>query len=95
MDETLHPGSRRRRHDHLGAARARRAATRRSAAACASAIAHDSAARHVSGEAVYVDDIPELPGTLHVYVAMSERAHARIVSLDVSAVRQAPASPAC
>ena len=46
-------------------------------------IAHDSAARHVSGEAVYVDDIPELPGTLQVYVAMSERAHARLVSLDV------------
>ena len=40
----------------------------------AAPIAHDSAARHVSGEAVYVDDMPELPGTLHVYVAMSERA---------------------
>jgi xanthine dehydrogenase large subunit len=53
------------------------------------AVAHDSAERHVSGEAVYVDDIPELPGTLHVYVAMSERAHARIISLDVSAVRRA------
>jgi xanthine dehydrogenase large subunit len=53
-------------------------------------IAHDSAARHVSGEAVYVDDIPELPGTLHLHVAMSERAHARILSLDVSAVRAVP-----
>jgi xanthine dehydrogenase large subunit len=54
------------------------------------AIMHDSAARHVSGEAVYVDDIAELPGTLQVYIAMSERAHARLVSLDVSAVRKAP-----
>jgi xanthine dehydrogenase large subunit len=53
-------------------------------------VAHDSAALHVAGEAVYIDDIPELPGTLHLYVAMSERAHARIVSLDLSAVRQAP-----
>jgi xanthine dehydrogenase large subunit len=56
----------------------------------ASAVAHDSAARHVSGTAIYVDDIPELPGTLHLYVAMSTRAHAQLVSLDVSAVRNAP-----
>ncbi len=54
------------------------------------AVVHDSAALHVSGEAAYVDDIPELPGTLQVYIAMSERAHARIASLDVSAVRDAP-----
>jgi xanthine dehydrogenase large subunit len=53
-------------------------------------VIHDSAARHVSGEAVYVDDIAELPGTLQIYVAMSQRAHARLVSLDVSAVRRAP-----
>jgi xanthine dehydrogenase large subunit len=53
-------------------------------------IVHDSSARHVSGEAVYVDDIPELPGTLHVHIAMSSQAHARLVSLDVSAVRCAP-----
>jgi xanthine dehydrogenase large subunit len=55
-----------------------------------SAVVHDSAALHVAGEAVYVDDLPELPGTLHVYAAMSERAHARLVALDVSAIRRAP-----
>jgi xanthine dehydrogenase large subunit len=54
------------------------------------ALAHDSAARHVSGEAIYVDDIPELPDTLHLYVAISTRPHARIVALDVSRVRQQP-----
>ncbi len=54
----------------------------------ARSIAHDSAARHVSGEAVYVDDVPELPGTLQIYVAMSQRPHARLVSLDVSACRK-------
>ena len=27
-------------------------------------VPHDSAAKHVAGEAVYIDDIPELPGTL-------------------------------
>ena len=55
-----------------------------------SALAHDSAAKHATGEAVYVDDIPEPPGLLHVFAAMSERAHARITRLDLAAVRDAP-----
>ncbi len=54
------------------------------------AIAHDSAHKHVSGEAVYVDDIPEPPGTLQLFAAQSERAHARILKLDLSRVRAAP-----
>jgi len=54
------------------------------------AVAHDSAHKHVSGEAVYVDDIPEPPGTLQLYAAQSARAHAGIVKLDVSGVRSAP-----
>ncbi len=48
---------------------------------------HDSAAKHVSGAAIYTDDIPEPPGTLQAYLARSERAHARIVSMDLAAVR--------
>ncbi len=51
------------------------------------AVAHDSAHKHVTGEAVYVDDMPEPPGLLHLFAAQSERAHARIRRLDVSAVR--------
>jgi xanthine dehydrogenase large subunit len=51
---------------------------------------HDSGHKHVTGEAVYVDDIPEPPGTLHVYIAQSAHAHARITALDVSAARMAP-----
>jgi xanthine dehydrogenase large subunit len=54
------------------------------------AVAHDSAAGHVTGRAVYVDDIPELPGTVHLHVGWGERAHARIVALDVAEVRAAP-----
>ena len=54
------------------------------------ALAHDSAVKHVSGAAAYVDDIPELPGTMQVLVGMSERAHARIAALDLDAVRAAP-----
>jgi xanthine dehydrogenase large subunit len=56
----------------------------------AQAIAHDSAIKHVTGSAVYVDDIPEPPGTLQVYIAQSTHAHAKIVSLDVDLVRTAP-----
>src|SRR5258706_14120218 len=51
---------------------------------------HDSGHKHVSGEAVYVDDIREPPGTLQIYIAMSERAHAIVKRLDVSKVRAAP-----
>lgn len=51
---------------------------------------HDSAHLHVSGRAQYVDDLPEPVGCLHLYVAMSERAHADITLMDLSAVRTAP-----
>lgn len=54
------------------------------------AIAHDSARKHVTGGAIYVDDIPEPAGTLHAAPGLSQRAHARIRSMDLSAVRAAP-----
>ena len=54
------------------------------------AITHDSAERHVAGTAPYIDDIPEPPGLLHLHVGQGARAHARIVSLDLTAVRAAP-----
>ncbi|MBK1622911.1 xanthine dehydrogenase molybdopterin binding subunit [Afifella marina] len=50
---------------------------------------HDSGARHVAGEARYIDDMAELPGTLHIYVAMSDRAHAEIKAMDLEKVRAA------
>jgi xanthine dehydrogenase large subunit len=53
-------------------------------------IAHDSAAKHVSGEAVYIDDMPEPPGLLHAYIFLSPHAHAKIIRLDVSAVATMP-----
>ncbi len=51
---------------------------------------HDSARKHVTGEAAYVDDLPEPAGTLHAYLGLSERAHAKIVSLELDAVRASP-----
>ena len=56
----------------------------------AEALAHDSAAKHVAGRAEYIDDMPEPAGLLHAYLALSERAHAEIVSMDLDAVRAAP-----
>ena len=50
---------------------------------------HESAHLHVSGEAVYIDDIPELYGTLYAALGLSERAHARVRSIDLSAVQAA------
>ena len=50
---------------------------------------HESAHLHVSGEAIYVDDIPELRGTLYAALGLSERAHAKFKFIDLSAVRAA------
>lgn len=54
------------------------------------ALPHDSAHLHVAGLARYVDDEPELPGTLHLAFGHSSEARARIVALDLSAVRAFP-----
>src|SRR3546814_1861469 len=51
---------------------------------------HESAELHVSGEATYTDDIPEIQGTLHCALGMSQKAHARITAMDLDAVRRAP-----
>jgi len=55
-----------------------------------SAISHDSASKHVAGTAVYVDDITEPSNLLHCYFGSSTVAHARVVSMDLSAVKQYP-----
>jgi xanthine dehydrogenase large subunit len=47
-------------------------------------VKHDSAPKHVTGEAVYVDDRLEFPNQLHIYARMSDRAHARIVRIDTA-----------
>ena len=53
-------------------------------------IRHDSAVKHVTGRAVYIDDMPEPPGTQHASLVLSPHAYARIVSIDVSAAETAP-----
>ena len=51
---------------------------------------HESARMHVSGSAAYIDDLPEPQGLLHVVPGLSTKAHARIVSMDLEAVRAVP-----
>ncbi|WP_288948769.1 xanthine dehydrogenase molybdopterin binding subunit [uncultured Paracoccus sp.] len=53
-------------------------------------IIHDSAVKHVTGQADYTDDLLEPVGTLHAYLGLSTVAHGRIRSLDLSKVREAP-----
>ncbi|MHA6644313.1 xanthine dehydrogenase molybdopterin binding subunit [Mesorhizobium sp. A623] len=51
---------------------------------------HDSAHKHVSGTAVYIDDLPEPAGTLHLGMGLSTVAHGLIKAMDLSAVSAAP-----
>ncbi|MFG1347082.1 xanthine dehydrogenase molybdopterin binding subunit [Xanthobacter autotrophicus DSM 431] len=51
---------------------------------------HESANAHVSGRAIYLDDMPEPLGLLHATLVLSPHAHARIVSIDLSAARALP-----
>jgi xanthine dehydrogenase large subunit len=54
------------------------------------ALAHDSAALHVAGEARYIDDLPEPPGTLYAAMGVSTEAFAKIRAIDLDPVRRAP-----
>ncbi|XP_066514384.1 aldehyde oxidase 6 [Hoplias malabaricus] len=51
---------------------------------------HQSAVSHATGEAVYCDDIPQTQGELFLSVFTSSRAHAKIIDIDVSGVRNMP-----
>ena len=51
---------------------------------------HDSALKHVAGEAVYIDDIAAPEGLLHAYLGTATIARGRLLSLDLSAVEAAP-----
>ncbi len=51
---------------------------------------HESAHLHVTGEAAYVDDLPELGGTLHAALGLSPVAHGRIVAMALQRIRALP-----
>ncbi|KQO82123.1 xanthine dehydrogenase molybdopterin binding subunit [Rhizobium sp. Leaf262] len=51
---------------------------------------HDSAHKHVTGSAEYIDDIPEPAGMIHGAIGMADRAHAEIIAMDLSEVEATP-----
>ena len=53
-------------------------------------ITHDSAALHVSGRALYIDDLPEPERLLHGYIVMSPVAHGKLLSIDPSHALELP-----
>ena len=51
---------------------------------------HESAHLHVAGEAAYIDDLPELDGTLHCALGLSPVANGRLNALRLDAIRAMP-----
>ncbi|MCM2130760.1 xanthine dehydrogenase molybdopterin binding subunit [Larsenimonas rhizosphaerae] len=51
---------------------------------------HDSAVAHVTGRAIYVDDLPAHARMGYLAVGLSPHAHARLDGLTLDAVRQSP-----
>ncbi|HYN58082.1 MAG TPA: xanthine dehydrogenase molybdopterin binding subunit, partial [Rubrivivax sp.] len=52
--------------------------------------AHESAHLHVAGTATYIDDLPELAGTLHAALGLSPLAHGRLKGIQLDALRALP-----
>jgi xanthine dehydrogenase large subunit len=51
---------------------------------------HESARAQVAGAATYVDDIPEIKGTLHAAPILSTVAHGRLLGVDTDAAMKMP-----
>ncbi|KGM39294.1 aldehyde oxidase [Aquabacterium sp. NJ1] len=59
----------------------------RPSAAAGRALPHESAHLHVAGQATYIDDLPELAGTLHAALGLSPVAHGKLLSIDVEGLK--------
>jgi len=53
-------------------------------------IRHDSALQHATGEARFLDDMPDAAGILHAALALSSVAHGTLHALDTDAARAMP-----
>lgn len=53
-------------------------------------VPHESAHKHVTGTAEYIDDIVEPLDTLHAYLGLSTQANAKILGVDLEQVRSSP-----
>jgi xanthine dehydrogenase large subunit len=58
--------------------------------ACGVSRPHESARAQVAGKATYVDDIPEVKGTLHAAPILSTVAHGRLLGVDTAAALAMP-----
>ena len=66
------------------------ATTKDTSTAAGQALPHESARLHVAGQATYIDDLPELAGTLHCALGLSPVAHGRLLGIDVAALQAEP-----
>ena len=57
---------------------------------CGQPLPHESAQAHVTGAAAFIDDLPELAGTLHAAPILSPLAHGRLLGLDTAAALALP-----
>ncbi|WP_241671139.1 xanthine dehydrogenase molybdopterin binding subunit [Dankookia rubra] len=61
-----------------------------SARGMGASLRHDSALKHATGEARFLDDIPEPPGLLHAALCLSPVAHGRLSPIDPAPARALP-----
>ena len=60
------------------------------APAAGSSLAHESAAAQVAGAVHYIDDLPEVRGTLHAAPILSPLAHGKLMGVDCAAALAMP-----
>ena len=63
---------------------------RSNAAASGRDAPHESARAQVAGAATFIDDMPELQGTLHAAPILSTVAHGKLIGVDARAARDMP-----
>ncbi|MCW4153417.1 xanthine dehydrogenase molybdopterin binding subunit [Halomonas sp. 18H] len=84
--------ARRELHDHIQGSGplARHTVDNQSQRQAGSASFHESAHKHVTGKAAYIDDIKTPADALHVALGLSPVAHGTLTKLNLEGVRQAP-----
>ena len=65
-------------------------AAKSSSPAAGATTAHESAQAQIAGAASYIDDLPELRGTLHAAPILSTHAHGRLLGVDSQVARAMP-----
>ena len=73
-----------------GGATAGEAAAARAGARVGISRPHESAHLHVAGGAPYIDDLPELAGTLHAALGLSHVAHGTVLGIDIARIAAMP-----